>query len=87
MKFKDCFKLRSRKANNKNIKSEEKLIEEIRKISWLIDNAYLQFDMLRDDATIYELEALKSRQRYLLRLARTKNISCEISPLSVYERI
>lgn len=87
MKFKDCFKIKCNSKKSKLFSVDEKLIKEIREIYRLIDNTYIKYDMLRDDATIFELEALKARQRYLLRLAKTQNISCEISPSSVYERI
>lgn len=60
---------------------DEKLLSEIKYINRLIDSAYLRFQQACDnndilEAQIYEIAALESRYRYLLRLAKIKNISC-----------
>lgn len=75
MKLKKQKKLKS--------SSDEKIISEIRYISRLIDSAYSTFQQTNDndllESQIYEIQALKSRYRYLLRIARIKNISCEFN--------
>ena len=53
---------------------EEKLIGDIREI----DTAYARFEYEEDadlvEAAIYELEALKARYRYLLRIAKERDL-------------
>lgn len=60
---------------------EQKLLNEIREVCRKIEAAYENFSYEQDDdlveATIYEIEALKARYRYLLRLAKNQNITSE----------
>lgn len=57
---------------------EEKLIDDIREICRRIDTAYARFEYEEDadlvEAAIYELEALKARYRYLLRIAKERDL-------------
>lgn len=57
---------------------EEKLIDDIREICRRIDTAYAHFEYEEDadlvEAAIYELEALKARYRYLLRIAKERDL-------------
>lgn len=61
--------------------SEQKLLNEIREVCRKIETAYENFGYEQDDdlveSTIYEIESLKARYRYLLRLAKTQNVKCE----------
>lgn len=54
------------------------ILEDIRNVSRMINEAYERFEFESDsdlvEATVYELEALKARYRYLLRLAKAKGI-------------
>lgn len=70
---------------------EQKLLKNIREVCRMIDNAYMRFEYEADsdlvEASIYELEALKARYRYLLRLAKAQNISSiEIQPTRKKDR-
>lgn len=69
---------RNKKAEEKNDRSSE-LIEDIRSICRMLDSAYSRFQYEEDDdlleATIYEMEALKARYRYLIRKAKENNIA------------
>lgn len=61
--------------------SEVKLLKEIKDVCRQIENAYASFEYEQDEdlveAAIYELEALKARYRYLLRIAKAQKITCE----------
>lgn len=70
------------KAKEKEIQSPEQvLFSEIRDVCRKIENAYESFEYEQDEdlmeAAIYEIEALKARYRYLLRIAKMKNMRCE----------
>lgn len=60
---------------------EQKLLNEIREVCRKIETAYENFGYEQDDdlveASIYEIEALKARYRYLLRLAKSQNVTSE----------
>lgn len=60
---------------------EQKLLNEIREVCRKIETAYENFGYEQDDdlveASIYEIEALKARYRYLLRLAKSRNVTSE----------
>ena len=62
---------------------EQKLLNEIREVCRKIETAYENFGYEQDDdlveAAIYEIEALKARYRYLLRLAKSQNVTSEAS--------
>lgn len=62
---------------------EQKLLNEIREVCRKIETAYENFGYEQDDdlveASIYEIEALKARYRYLLRLAKSQNVTGEAS--------
>lgn len=57
---------------------EQKLLGDIREICRCIDTAYARFEYEEDadlvEAAIYELEALKARYRYLLRIAKEQDV-------------
>ncbi|NLB36374.1 MAG: DUF2508 family protein [Clostridiales bacterium] len=69
---------RNRKAEGKSDRGNE-IIEDIRNICKMLDSAYERFQYEQDedlvDATIYEMEALKARYRYLIRKAKASNIA------------
>lgn len=63
------------------VKTEEQpcpILEAIRDVCRQLDNARLRFEMESDndliEASIYEMEALRARYRYLLKVARTEGI-------------
>lgn len=62
-------------------KQEEKLIEDIRELCLMMENAYERFENESDsdliDALIYEIESLKARYRYLLRIAKESKITSD----------
>ncbi len=74
-----------------DLSSDEKLLQDIRRVCRMIDDAYTRFQMQADDdlveASIYEIEALKARYRYLIRLAKNKNITCNTCTTTIYEKI
>ncbi len=64
----------------KNEESEsESLLNEIYRINHALELAYERFELQKDsdlvEATIFEIEALKARYRYVLGLAKQQNIS------------
>lgn len=74
--------LSAEKLRTKEIETpEQKLLNEIREVCRKIETAYENFGYEQDDdlveSTIYEIEALKARYRYLLRLAKNQNITSE----------
>ena len=56
----------------------ELLVAEMRRLNEALENAYDRFELLSEsdliEATIYEIEALKARYRYLLSVAKEKNL-------------
>ena len=78
------------KTKGEEISPEQRLLQDIRRVCRMIDDAYARFQMQADDdlveASIYEIEALKARYRYLLRLAKTQNITCNTCVTTVYEK-
>ncbi|RDY22404.1 DUF2508 family protein [Romboutsia maritimum] len=67
------------RKNKKNIEIEnEKLIKEIKRAQLDVKTAECFFHMVTDpelvDVAIYELEAKKSKYRYLINVARNKGI-------------
>ncbi len=78
-------------SKNENISSEQKILQDIRRVCRMIDDAYARFQMQADDdlveASIYELEALKARYRYLIRLAKSQNITCNTCVTTMYEKL
>lgn len=60
---------------------KEKLLSDIRQVSRLINEAYERFEYESDsdlvEAAVYELESLKARYRYLIRLAKKSDIKCD----------
>ncbi len=56
----------------------EEIISEIYRLSQALERAYQRFELQSDsnlvDATIFEIEAIKARYRYMLCLAKEKNI-------------
>ena len=69
----------------------EKLIEETHELYKQIQLAYERYDYIIDDdlieASIYEIEALKSRLRYMLNLAKERGLSAKLnnSIKTIYE--
>lgn len=55
------------------------LLDEIQDISRALERAYERFELQSDsdlvEATIYEIEALKARYRYMLALAKEQNLT------------
>ena len=68
-----------RKAILKNEVPTNQLLEDIRDICIQLENANTRFKMERDsdliEATIYEMESLRARYRYLLRMARAQGLT------------
>lgn len=56
----------------------EEIISEIYRLSQALERAYQRFELQSDsnlvDATIFEIEAIKARYRYMLCIAKEKNI-------------
>ena len=72
------FTLDKLKKSTEEKSDDDKLLEEIRGLNTSITNAYNRFEYEEDDdlveAAIYELEALKARNRYLIKLAKEQRI-------------
>ena len=69
------FRSYSKIANTEKPNTEKQdIAADIKKISQNLENAYNRFDFESDDtlieASIYEIEALKARYRYLLQAAK-----------------
>lgn len=71
-------KLNKRKSTDTET---EDILNEIYSLSEQLERAYERFELQSDsnlvDATIFEIEAIKARYRYLLSLAREQNIKAE----------
>ncbi len=67
---------------------DEQLISEIRRLSDALTLAYERFELQSDndlvEATIYEIEALKARYRYLLGVAKQRNLKSSETRLQDY---
>ena len=67
---------------------DEQLISEIRNLSDALALAYERFELQCDndlvEATIYEIEALKARYRYMLALAKQRNLKSNETRLQDY---
>ena len=73
----------------KNInEDDEQLISEIRRLSEALTLAYERFELQSDndlvEATVYEIVALKARYRYLLALAKQRNLKSSETRLQDY---
>ena len=68
-----------KKAIVKTEDQPHELLTAIRDVCRQLDNAKLRFEMESDsdliEACIYEMEALRARDRYLLRMARLQGIT------------
>lgn len=68
----------SRVNKTNKIKENEKLIQQIKRAQLDVKTAESFFQMVTDpelvDVAIYELEAKKSKYRYLLRVAKDKGV-------------
>lgn len=67
---------------------QEELLADIRRICQMMEDAQLRFQLEQDEdlveATIFELEALRARYRYLLKLAKRMQLqSAQLS--TIYE--
>ena len=75
------------KKRNTN-EDDEQLISEIRNLSDALTLAYERFELQCDndlvEATIYEIEALKARYRYMLALAKQRNLKSNETRLQDY---
>ena len=64
-----------KRSNNTD---DEQLINEIHRLSEALTLAYERFELQHDsdlvEATIFEIEALKARYRYLISLAKQRNL-------------
>ncbi|HZJ78253.1 MAG TPA: DUF2508 family protein [Clostridia bacterium] len=75
------FSLDKNKKDKEQEKNESdiKIIEDIRNICRMLESAYTRFQFEEDEdlveATIYEIESLKARYRYLIRKAKEKKIA------------
>lgn len=69
--------LNRKKADEESID----LINEIQDISRALERAYERFELQSNndlvEATIYEIEALKARYRYMLALAKEQNLTAQ----------
>lgn len=69
--------LNRKKADEENTS----LIYEIQDISRALERAYERFELQSDsdlvEATIFEIEALKARYRYMLSLAKEQNLTTQ----------
>ena len=69
--------------NRKKADGEEciNLLDEIQEISRALERAYERFELQSDsdlvEATIFEIEALKARYRYMLALAKQQNLTAK----------
>ncbi|MEG0978897.1 MAG: DUF2508 family protein [Oscillospiraceae bacterium] len=85
------YEVREATEKKEEINADQRLLQDIRVVCRMIDDAYTRFQMQADDdlveASIFEIEALKARYRYLLRLAKTKNITCNTCTTSAYEKL
>ncbi len=69
-------------SRKKEVNTDDRaLIDEIRKLSDALELAYERFELQQDndlvEATIFEIEALKARYRYMLSLAKKQNLKAE----------
>lgn len=68
-----------RKAILKDEVPTNQLLEDIREVCLRLENANTRFKMEQDsdliEATIYEMESLRARYRYLLRMARNQGLT------------
>ncbi len=59
----------------------ESLVYEIHRISQALERAYERFELQSDsdlvEATIFEIEALKARYRYMLALAKEQKLTAD----------
>jgi len=69
----------SQLARQEEKTSEEKLLDDIRAVCRQMDAARARFEMEQDEdlveASIYELESLKARYRYLIKRAKREKLS------------
>ena len=69
--------LNRKRADDEN----EELLNEIQSISRALERAYERFELQSDsdlvEATIFEIEALKARYRYMLALAKEQNLTAQ----------
>ncbi len=67
---------------------DEQLIDEIHRLSEALSLAYERFELQCDsnlvEATIYEIESLKARYRYLLSIAKDRNLKSSETRLQDY---
>lgn len=74
---------------NEEVSEDERLLEDIRTICKKMEAAYTRFEFEKDedlvDAAIYEIEALKSRYRHLLKTAKKRNLQGVVRPASFEE--
>ncbi|MDF2567635.1 MAG: hypothetical protein K0R90_1091 [Oscillospiraceae bacterium] len=72
-------------------KKENQLIEDLNDIKAKIENCRNRFDLALDDDLIdyciFEMEALQSKYRYLLRQAREQKLSCAVIDQMKNERM
>lgn len=68
----------------KLLRNEEEphpLIQSIREVCMLMDMTQSRFEQESDpdliESSIYEMQALRAKYRYLLRMARSQGISCQ----------
>ncbi len=68
-------------VQSKDMNSNERLIEDIREVARQLEIAKARFEFESDgdliDATIYEMESLNARYRYLIKLAKARQMKSE----------
>ncbi len=84
------------KLKNILFKSEEEnpnadVVSELKDLKVQLDNAYTQFQYQTDgdllDACIYEIQALRSKYGYLLKIAKEKNIHSGEVVFGAYSKV
>ncbi len=68
-------------VQKKDMDSNERLLEDIREVAKRLEIAKAKFEFESDgdliEATIYEMESLNARYRYLIKLAKSRQMKSE----------
>lgn len=68
-------------VQKRDMESNERLLEDIREVARQLEFAKAKFEFESDgdliEATIYEMESLNARYRYLIKLAKSRQIKSE----------
>ncbi len=75
------FDYKSDIVQKKDMDSNERLIDDIREVARQLEIAKAKFEFESDgdliEATIYEMESLNARYRYLIKLAKSRQMKSE----------